>query len=594
MKKITLIISMLLVYAFGGYADTWDGSTISSWTKGSGTSSDPYLIESAANLAYFRDMVNSGVSYSGKYFKLTTNINFNGGTGSIGSASSCPFSGTFDGGNFSISNAVNNLFYYTENATIKNVTYSGTGALVYSLSGGSMDNCTKMTGTGGLVVEASSATINNCTNKSNAVGGGIVRSGGNITISNCINIGTCSESSCYYYTPKDATYNELERMKNGGYVEYAGGIIGRCTGKVTITNCGNKGNVTVSSTEEKRYPCGGGIVGVIGEGDKVVTVTQCYNKGVVSVSLDNFNNSNSSRADGFVGWNRSNKSVTIKYCYNNAEISVYSNRNNTNYVGVSSGENCYNVGLLTKNGSYTYSGYSMSGTNSYYISTTGTTSSSSQKTETYMKSSEFVTLLNNGSDVYQMDVNNENGGFPIFRKSYTITVKTNNSSMGTVSGGGSYKYEATATITATPKTGYQFVKWNDGNTSASRTVTVTGAATYTATFSVATYALTVTSANTTMGTVTGGGTYEYNSSVTIKATPKEHYHFVKWSDGNTNASRTVTVTKAATYTATFAIDTHVLTVSSANTTMGTVTVVARMIIIKQLQLLPHPKQAIIL
>ncbi len=54
--------------------------------------------------------------------------------------------------------------------------------------------------------------------------------------------------------------------------------------------------------------------------------------------------------------------------------------------------------------------------------------------------------------------------------------------MGTVSGGGSYAAGATATLTATPNTGYHFVQWQDGNTQNPRTITVTGDATYTAAF----------------------------------------------------------------------------------------------------------------
>lgn len=64
----------------------------------------------------------------------------------------------------------------------------------------------------------------------------------------------------------------------------------------------------------------------------------------------------------------------------------------------------------------------------------------------------------------------------------TITVNTNNSSYGYTTGGGTYYNGATATLTATPKSGYKFASWNDGNTSATRTVTVTGNATYTAYF----------------------------------------------------------------------------------------------------------------
>lgn len=53
------------------------------------------------------------------------------------------------------------------------------------------------------------------------------------------------------------------------------------------------------------------------------------------------------------------------------------------------------------------------------------------------------------------------------------------------------------------------------------------------------------------GTVTGGGTYEYGSSVTLTATASSGYKFVRWSDGVTTASRTVTVTGNAAYTAVF-------------------------------------------
>ena len=65
---------------------------------------------------------------------------------------------------------------------------------------------------------------------------------------------------------------------------------------------------------------------------------------------------------------------------------------------------------------------------------------------------------------------------------YILTVISSDDTMGTVTGGGKYSAGATATITATPKDGYEFVKWNDGDTSASRTVTVNADKTYTATF----------------------------------------------------------------------------------------------------------------
>ena len=67
-------------------------------------------------------------------------------------------------------------------------------------------------------------------------------------------------------------------------------------------------------------------------------------------------------------------------------------------------------------------------------------------------------------------------------QTYTIYALSNNDDYGTVTGGGTYNSGAKATLTATPKSGYKFVKWNDDNTSATRTITVSATAAYVATF----------------------------------------------------------------------------------------------------------------
>lgn len=140
----------------------------------------------------------------------------------------------------------------------------------------------------------------------------------------------------------------------------------------------------------------------------------------------------------------------------------------------------------------------------------------------------------------------------------TFVVSATVQGQGSVSGTGTYNVGSIATLTATPATGYRFVKWSDGNTSATRTVTVTQDdisanvtnLSYTAVFEKLTYAITASAG--AGGTVSGGGTFEHGATVTIKATPDIGYRFVKWAeDGNTNASRTVTVSGNATYTAVF-------------------------------------------
>lgn len=108
---------------------------------------------------------------------------------------------------------------------------------------------------------------------------------------------------------------------------------------------------------------------------------------------------------------------------------------------------------------------------------------------------------------------------------------------------------------------YAFAGWFDisassGGTQLTTSTKVTSNKTWYARWTASTrqYKLTVTAG--TGGTVSGGGTYNYNALATLKATANSGYHFVKWSDGNTSATRTVTVTKDATYTAIFEQDSY--------------------------------------
>lgn len=65
---------------------------------------------------------------------------------------------------------------------------------------------------------------------------------------------------------------------------------------------------------------------------------------------------------------------------------------------------------------------------------------------------------------------------------YKVTLNAEN---GKIEGAttGDYEEGTSLTITATPNAGYEFEKWNNGNTENPRTITVTSAETYTATFS---------------------------------------------------------------------------------------------------------------
>ena len=155
--------------------------------------------------------------------------------------------------------------------------------------------------------------------------------------------------------------------------------------------------------------------------------------------------------------------------------------------------------------------------------------------------------------------------------SYAVGVTSNNSTMGSVSGSGTYNHNSTATLTATPYYGYHFVQWQDGNTQNPRTVTVTDSAQYTAQFDYNSYLVTALSSNVTLGIATGGGSYNYLSQVALTAVPAPHYHFSMWNDSIEDNPRTITVTRDTTLTAHFAIDRHTIGVNTANATQGTAT-----------------------
>ena len=77
---------------------------------------------------------------------------------------------------------------------------------------------------------------------------------------------------------------------------------------------------------------------------------------------------------------------------------------------------------------------------------------------------------------------------------YTVTVKSADETMGTVTGSGEYAEGSTATLEATPKAGYEFVKWSNESTDNPLKLTVTEDIELTATFQAQT-PITIAEAN---------------------------------------------------------------------------------------------------
>ncbi len=156
---------------------------------------------------------------------------------------------------------------------------------------------------------------------------------------------------------------------------------------------------------------------------------------------------------------------------------------------------------------------------------------------------------------------------PIESVNLTVSAGTG----GNVNGGGSYPAGTSVTITASPDTGYKFVKWSDGITQNPRTITVNSNTNISAEFqeiSVPTVKYNIYVTPSIGGAVYGSGTYEVNSTAMIIATPADGFEFVKWSDGSTDNPRSIYVTKDASYVALFLKTGTDLVTYSVNLTAG--------------------------
>ena len=83
---------------------------------------------------------------------------------------------------------------------------------------------------------------------------------------------------------------------------------------------------------------------------------------------------------------------------------------------------------------------------------------------------------------------------------------------------------------------------------------------------VATFTVTIETLG--RGTVTGAGTYKEGETVFLTALPAEGWHFVKWSDGTTSSTYTLTINSDKTLTAEFARNSYVVKFVVDGTTMS--------------------------
>ena len=141
-------------------------------------------------------------------------------------------------------------------------------------------------------------------------------------------------------------------------------------------------------------------------------------------------------------------------------------------------------------------------------------------------------------------------------KQHKVRVKSDNTLMGTVTGGGVFNHGEITTIGAIPGDDYLFRKWNDGSLVNPREIVVDSDKEFTAFFKEkpqTTALIIVRSSDDLMGYTIPAGTYRVSigDTITLEAVANDGYEFKQWDDGDDSATREITVTGNATYTAHF-------------------------------------------
>lgn len=294
--------------------------------------------------------------------------------------SSTKFSGTFDGKNHTISNLktsgqYSGLFGYVNGATIQNLTVNITnnagatsaGGLVGAVNGTTtIRNCTvngTISGThqvGGFVgfaqgvyqdntlVLPCNLTIEGCTNNATvtttsqasdnnrtSAGGfvGYVNAGATVTIKSYTDENGQTKKSTN--NGKISTTSSADNKGVGGFVGYS-------YGKITLTDCVNEKNATITGKERV-----GGLVGYIGKADsdsqKEMVISGCENKAAVTSNSTN----DVYGIGGIVGYNSGHK-VAITNCINSGAITgTHETAGIIGYSDHSEISNCTNSGAVS-------------------------------------------------------------------------------------------------------------------------------------------------------------------------------------------------------------------------------------------------------
>ena len=367
-------------------SDIWTGDVAEGFASGDGTKENPYIIMTAAQLAYFARQSGSGENFYNKYVALGADIVLNDTTNyKSWSKTNAPankwspigtsgggFLGNFDG----CGHTIYGLYVYQKKMSSGTNYYAG---LFGCVSNGTIQNLTiadayvhsDHSAVGGLVgyVDASDSyvTIKNCHFNGTVVG--VSHAGGLIGTARCgwvghdyvggsiaavCHDGTLTISDC---TAKGRVASDNMMLpSNDCYVGGIAGYVYYACGTVRISGCTNYADVSSKSNA-------GGIAGILCPSDSnrdsvSFSISMCTNKGSVTANKDA--GGIASRLQ-YTGKSSSYDTVAITNCSNSGKILSNALNENACVGGLfgdlrSSGTqycdiyNLYNLGDVVVNG----------------------------------------------------------------------------------------------------------------------------------------------------------------------------------------------------------------------------------------------------
>ncbi|MCL2845830.1 MAG: hypothetical protein FWE23_10360 [Chitinivibrionia bacterium] len=251
-------------------------------------------INTAANLAAFRDFVNAGNSFSGDTIRLGANISLSGTWTPIGNTSTNSFRGIFDGTGRTISGASAPLFG-NASGQIRNLTLNSSRGLVENY-GGTIENVRVNTsGSIGLIGTAGGVTIRN-----SSVSGNMSPSVSNVSV----NLGGLVNNANGSVTIENSTVT-ANITANSSVGSIVGGLVGRATQSVTIRNSSVSGDIrsSVSGTTNTAVALAGGL---IGQANTSIDISESYFIGEVLTTLSSTATTaglnHTARSGGFIGY----------------------------------------------------------------------------------------------------------------------------------------------------------------------------------------------------------------------------------------------------------------------------------------------------